>query len=151
MRFDPFSDPDEWARDLLTGWLPGAPRTPRFLPMDLVKSGDQYTLMADLPGADPGSIDLVVDNGVLTLSASRAPSPEEEGVQWLANERFSGTYRRQVTLGEGVDPSRVRASYDDGVLTVTIPLAERAQPRKISVEAAHAPQQIAAGSGGSPP
>lgn len=144
LRFDPFSDVDALARGLMTGSIAGTQRTPRFMPLDLYKVGDHYMLIADLPGADPGSIDVNVDNGVLTLAAQRT-APPENGVQWLASERFSGTYRRQVTLGDGVDPARIAADYDNGVLRVTIPLAEQAKPRKIEVASTGHRQEITTG------
>ncbi|MFV8049468.1 MULTISPECIES: Hsp20/alpha crystallin family protein [Mycobacteriaceae] len=131
LRFDPFSDLDVLTRSLLSGDS-GSTRTPRFMPMDLCKIGDHYVLTADLPGVDPGSVDLNVDNGTLTISAHRT-ARSEESVQWLANERFFGSYRRQLSLGEGIDTSAISATYENGVLTVTIPLAERARPRKIEV------------------
>lgn len=132
LRFDPFGDVDALARGLMTGSLAGSQRTPRFMPLDLYKVDDHYMLIADLPGADPGSIDVDVDNGVLTLSAQRS-APSDSGVQWLTSERFSGTYRRQLTLGDGIDSSGISATYDNGVLSVTIPLAEQAKPRKIAI------------------
>ena len=131
LRFDPFSDLDVLTRGLLTSQT-GSNRTPRFMPMDLCKIDDYYLLTADLPGVDPGSVDVDVDGGTLTISAHRT-ARSDNGVQWLANERFSGTYRRQLSLGEGVDASAISATYENGVLTVTIPLAERAKPRKIDV------------------
>ena len=143
---DPFSMVDDWARGLLTGESVAGRRAPRFMPIDVYKVDDHYSLIADLPGVDPGSIDLNVDNGVLTLSAHRN-ALSDEGVQWLANERFAGTYRRQITLGEGVDPAKISAAYDNGVLTVTIPVAERAKPRKVAIEhSGDGRQEITAGS-----
>jgi HSP20 family protein len=108
------------------------------MPMDLCKIDDHYVLTADLPGVDPGSVDVNVDNGTLTISARRT-ARSDESVQWLANERFFGSYRRQLSLGEGVDSDKISATYENGVLTVTIPLSERAKPRKIDV--AHASDQ----------
>ncbi|MBN3510348.1 Hsp20/alpha crystallin family protein [Mycolicibacterium nivoides] len=131
LRFDPFSDLDVLTRSLLSGDS-GSTRTPRFMPMDLCKIGDHYVLTADLPGIDPGSVDVNVDNGTLTISAHRT-ARTEESVQWLANERFFGSYRRQLSLGDGIDTSAISATYENGVLTVTIPVAERARPRKIEV------------------
>jgi HSP20 family protein len=131
LRFDPFSDLDAWTRGLLTSQT-GSNRTPRFMPMDLCKIDDHYLLTADLPGVDPGSVDVNVDNGNLTISAHRT-ARSDDGVQWLANERFFGSYRRQLALGEGIDASAISATYENGVLTVTIPLAELAKPRKIDV------------------
>ena len=131
LRFDPFSDLDALTRGLLNSQT-GSTRTPRFMPMDLCKIDDHYLLTADLPGIDPGSVDVDVDSGTLTISAHRT-ARSEDAVQWLANERFFGTYRRQLSLGEGIDATAISATYENGVLTVTIPIAERAKPRKIEV------------------
>ena len=140
LRFDPFSDFDALVRDLLTGQA-GSGRRPRFMPMDLCKIGDHYVLTADLPGVDPGSIDVSVDNGTLTVLAHRT-ARTEESVQWLAAERFFGDYRRHLSLGEGIDASAITATYDNGVLTVTIPLAEVAKPRKIEIAHGAGPKVI---------
>ncbi|MFN8072703.1 MAG: Hsp20/alpha crystallin family protein [Mycobacterium sp.] len=131
LRFDPFSDLDAMTRGLLTSHS-GTDRSPLFMPMDLYKIDDHYVLTADLPGVDPGSVDVTVDNGTLTLTAHRS-ARSGDSVQWLANERFFGTYRRQLSLGEGVDATKIAATYENGVLTVTIPLAERAKARRIEV------------------
>ncbi|VEG57647.1 heat shock protein Hsp20 [Mycolicibacterium aurum] len=131
LRFDPFSDIDALTRGLLTSQT-GSNRTPRFMPMDLCKIDDHYVLTADLPGVDPGSVDVDVDNGTLTISAHRT-ARSDESAQWLANERFFGKYRRQLSLGEGVDTAAISATYENGVLTVTIPVAERAKPRRIEI------------------
>lgn len=131
LRFDPFSDFDALTRGLLTNQT-GSSRSPRFMPMDLCKIDDHYVLTADLPGVDPGSVDVNVDNGTLTISAHRT-ARSEESAQWLANERFFGSYRRQLSLGDGVDTAAISATYENGVLTVTIPVAEKAKPRKIEI------------------
>ncbi|GFG55814.1 heat-shock protein Hsp20 [Mycolicibacterium agri] len=135
MLSDPFSDLEALTRGLLST---GSNRAPRFMPMDLCKIDDHYVLTADLPGVDPGSVDVSVDNGMLTISAHRT-ARGDEGVQWMVNERFFGSYRRQLTLGEGIDSDRISATYENGVLTVTIPLSEKAKPRKIEV--AHGGEQ----------
>ena len=131
LRFDPFSDFDALTRQLL-GVNEGTARTPRFMPMDLFQAGDHYVLNADLPGIDPGSVDITVDNGVLTLRAQRS-LPSDEGVRWITSERFAGTFQRQVSLGEGIDAERITAVYENGVLSVTLPVAERAKPRRIEI------------------
>lgn len=131
LRFDPFRDLDAVTSGLL-GTQAGTNRSPRFMPMDLYKVDDHYVLLADLPGVDPGSIDLDVDRGTLTVTARRS-APSDDNRQWLTSERFAGTYRRQLSLGEGIDTDRISASYDNGVLSVHIPLAERAAPRKIEI------------------
>jgi HSP20 family protein len=142
LRFDPFGDLDLLTRGLLNGQS-GSNRSPRFMPMDLCKVDDHYLLTADLPGVDPGSVDLDVDGGTLTISAHRT-ARSEDSVQWLTNERFFGTYRRQLSLGEGVDASAISATYENGVLTVVIPLAERAKPRKVQIHAGKAQTPIEA-------
>jgi HSP20 family protein len=130
MSFDPFSDLDRLAGDLLQ-FRPG----PRFMPVDLYREQDQYILTADLPGVDPGSVDIDVDGQLLTIRAHRtAKTPE--GTKWLAQERPSGTYLRQFSLGEGVDSARISANYANGVLSVLIPVSEKAKPRKIQIETA---------------
>lgn len=133
LRFDPFRDLDRLTEQAL-GAQAGSARAPRFMPMDLYRSGDHYVLHADLPGIDPGSIDLSVDAGNLTIRAERSARPDES-VQWMASERFSGRYMRQLSLGDDIDASRIQATYNNGVLTVSIPVAERAKPRRIEVVA----------------
>ena len=108
-------------------------RAPRLMPVDLFRDGDSYVLTADLPGIDPASVDLDVDGQLLTIRAERhAPS---EQVKWLAHERPYGSYMRQFTLGDGVDVERITANYHNGVLSVIVPVAERAKPRKIEINA----------------
>jgi HSP20 family protein len=132
LRFDPFRDLDRLTEQLL-GTQAGTSRSPRFMPMDLYRSAESYVLLADLPGIDPGSVDVRVDNGTLTIKAERTWPQQQEGVEWITSERFTGTYLRQLALGEGIDTDGITASYDNGVLTVTIPVAERAKPRRIEI------------------
>jgi HSP20 family protein len=113
------------------------------MPMDLYRSGDHYVLHADLPGVDPGSVDVQADNGTLTIKAERTERTEE-GVQWIASERFTGTYMRQLALGDNIDAERISATYQNGVLTVTLPVAERAKARRIEVSTQAEPQTIEA-------
>jgi len=108
--------------------------TPRLMPVDLFREGDQYVLSADLPGIDPASVDLDVDGQLLTIRAERQ-APADEQVKWLTHERPHGSYMRQFTLGNGVDAEKITANYEHGVLSVIIPVAERAKPRKIQVAA----------------
>jgi HSP20 family protein len=140
LRFDPFSDLGAMTRDVLAAQS-GSSRTPRFMPMDLCKVDDHYVLTADLPGVDPGSVDVDVDNGTLTISAQRTAS-SGEAMQWLTNERFFGKFRRQLSLGDGIDTARISATYENGVLTVTIPVAERAKARKIDIVRGENPKSI---------
>jgi HSP20 family protein len=107
-------------------------RTPRLMPVDLFRDGDQYVLSADLPGIDPSTVDLDVDGQLLTIRAERR-APVQDGVKWLVSERPHGSYMRQFTLGDGVDVDRITANYEHGVLSVIVPMAERAKPRKIAI------------------
>ncbi|HEY0215842.1 MAG TPA: Hsp20/alpha crystallin family protein [Cellulomonas sp.] len=144
-RFDPFQEMDR-----LMGQVLGAQRASASMPMDLYRSGDHYVLHVDLPGADPGSIDVNVDDRTLTIRAQRT-ARTEDAVQWLAKERPVGTYARQLTVGRGLDLDSIAASYADGVLTLTIPVAEEAKPRRIEVTTGGTPATIETGAGTSAP
>jgi len=102
------------------------------MPIDLYRDGDHYVLNADLPGIDPGSVDVDIDGQLLTIRAERTPR-SDEGIKWLAHERPSGSFLRQFNLGDGIDTERISAHYDNGVLSVMIPITEKAKPRKIEV------------------
>ena len=136
---DPFRDLDRLSEQLL-GASAGSGRTPRFMPVDLYRCDDHFVVHADLPGVDPGSIDVQVDGGVLSITAQRT-ARADDAVQWISSERFSGSYRRQFTLGDGVDPEGISATYENGVVTLSIPIAERAKPRKIEIATASPGQQ----------
>ncbi len=127
MRFDPFRELDRLSQGLTGSWG----RTPA-MPMDAYRHEDQFTVQFDLPGVDPASIDLTVEKNVLTVSAERS-WPRHEGDEIVVAERPQGRFSRQLFLGEGLDADRVDARYDHGVLTVTIPVAEQAKPRKVAV------------------
>lgn len=106
---------------------------PRLMPIDLYRDGDHYVLNADLPGIDPGSVDVDVDGQLLTIRAERTPR-SADGVKWLARERSGGTFVRQLTVGAGIDTTGIAATYDNGVLSVSIPVSEAAKPRKVQVQ-----------------
>ncbi|PRY65861.1 heat shock protein Hsp20 [Glaciihabitans tibetensis] len=125
--FDPFTELDRLAGSLLS-----AQQGPKFMPVDLYRDGDRYILSADLPGIDPGSVDIDVDGQLLTIRAHRS-AQMSENVKWLSKERPYGSYLRQFSVGEGIDSSQISAHYDNGVLSVIIPVSERAKPRKIEV------------------
>lgn len=128
MTIDPFRELDRLAGSLLSGATTG----PRSMPMDLYRAGDHYVMDVDLPGVDPGSVDVDVDGSVLTIRAERTLGAPD-GVQWLTRERQPGTFVRQLTLGDGLDVERIAAHYDNGVLSVTIPVQESSKPRKIAI------------------
>jgi HSP20 family protein len=102
------------------------------MPMDLYRSGDHYVLHADLPGVDPDSVDVSVDGAILTVTAQRSERTEQD-VQWLSSERFTGGYMRRLSLGQDIDADHIAATYHNGVLTVTLPVAARAKPRRIEI------------------
>ncbi|WP_166345426.1 Hsp20/alpha crystallin family protein [Phytoactinopolyspora limicola] len=134
-RFDPFREIDRLADHVL-----GTARNAATMPLDLYRSGHHYVIHFDLPGVDPGSIDVSVENRTLTVRAQRTDRADE-GTQWLARERPTGTYARQLTLGDGLSTEEIDATYADGVLTLTVPVAEQARPRRIDVvraDTAHA-------------
>ncbi len=115
-------------------------RGPRQMPMDVYRDGDHYVLHADLPGIDPGSVDIDVDGQLLTIRAERTLT-SQEGVKWITREREAGSFPRQLRLGQGIDTEGIAASYAHGVLTVTIPVSPKAKPRKIDI-ATDAPSTI---------
>ena len=129
LNFDPFRELDRMTESLL-----GTRQGPRLMPMDLYREGDHYVLAADLPGIDPGSVDIDVDGQLLTIRAERTLGAAE-GAKWIARERMAGSFLRQLSLGQGIDVEKIAANYTNGVLSVTIPVSERAKPRKIEVAA----------------
>ncbi len=126
MHFDPFRELDR-----LTQPTFGTVR-PAIMPLDAYRQGDSFVVHFDLPGVDPASIDLTVEKNVLTVSAQRQWQPSEDQ-QVVVTERPQGSFSRQLFLGESLDSEHVEASYAAGVLTVTIPVAEQAKPRKVEI------------------
>ena len=126
-RFDPIRDLDRFFSEVT--------RTPNAttLPMDLYRDGEVFIARIDMPGVDPNSIDVDVEDRTLTVRARRESEVADKDVKWLTRERTNGTYARQLTLGNLVALDRIRADFSDGVLTLTIHVAEEARPRKISV------------------
>ncbi len=129
MRFDPFRELDRLTQETLGR----AGRSP-VMPMDAYRQGDRFVVHFDLPGVEASSIDLTVEKNVLTVSAQRRWDRSEDQ-QIVANERPQGSFSRQLFLGEGLDAEHVEAGYDNGVLTVTIPVAEQAKPRRVEITA----------------
>ena len=125
LRFDPFRELDRVSEQ---AWGRGIPS----LPMEAVRRGHDVVVTFDLPGIDPASIDLTVERDTLTVRAER-PAQRREGDEVLASERRYGTFTRQLLLGDALDTEHLEASYQRGVLTVTIPGAEQAKPRKVQV------------------
>ena len=136
MRTDPFRDLDR-----LTGAMFGTAARPTALPMDAYRENGAFVVQMEIPGVDPESIDLTVEQNVLTVHAERQPSYDNE-VERIAAERTYGTFSRQLFLGDTLDTDKLSASYDAGVLTIRIPVAEQAKPRKISISSTGSVRQI---------
>ena len=133
MRTDPFRELDRLAQQVFGSQAPGTWSRPTAMPMDAYRQGDQYVVAFDLPGVSPDAIDLDVERNVLTVKAERRPLETGEGVEFQVAERPLGVFSRQLFLGETLDADRIEAGYEAGVLTLKIPIAEQAKPRKISI------------------
>jgi len=127
VRSDPFRQFDRLAEQVY-----GTIARPAAMPMDAWRDGNEFVVEFDLPGIDPASIDLDVERNVLTVRAERRPETGPE-VELVASERPRGVFSRQVILGDALDTGGITAAYNSGVLRLTIPVAERAKPRKITV------------------
>ncbi|MET9395803.1 Hsp20/alpha crystallin family protein [Streptomyces sp. NPDC006624] len=136
MRTDPFRELDR-----LTEQVFGPTGRPSAMAMDAYRSGDDFFVHFDLPGIDPETIELDVERNVLNVRAERK-SPAPEGAERLVAERPTGTFTRQLFLGDTLDTERIDASYEAGVLTLRIPVAEQAKPRRIQITGGDARKQI---------
>jgi HSP20 family protein len=143
MRFDPFRELDRLNQEL---WSSNQRRASG-MPMDAYRKGDTFFIHFDLPGVDPSTIDLTVEKNVLTVRAERQFEWGSNGTEVLVAERPQGTYSRQLFLGETLDPDNIQANYEHGVLTLTIPVAEKAKPRRVQVSAAGGSDAITAQAG----
>ncbi|WP_347060607.1 Hsp20/alpha crystallin family protein [Blastococcus sp. HT6-30] len=132
MRYEPFGEPFR-GLDRLTSQLVSGRRTPMGMPMDVWQADDGYHVALDLPGIDPSSVEITCERNVLTIRAERR-AEYEEGHNVLLAERPQGGFTRQLQVGDALDTSKVQATYDNGVLMLTIPVAESAQPRRIEVQ-----------------
>ncbi|OZM83675.1 Hsp20/alpha crystallin family protein [Pseudonocardia sp. MH-G8] len=135
MRTDPFREIDRLAQQAF-GAASGTWSRPAAMPMDAYRHGDEFVVEFDLPGVDPTAIELSVERNVLTVRAERRPSLRDENVEMQVSERPLGVYSRQLFLGESLDTEHVHADYRAGVLTLRIPVAEKAKPRTIAVSSA---------------
>ncbi len=131
MRFDPFRDLDRLTQNL---WSADTRRVNAF-PMDAYRKGSEFLVHFDVPGIDPDSIELTVEKNVLTVSAERTRHWGEEAEEVVVSERPVGRFNRQLFLGETLDSERIEARCDNGVLTLRIPVAEAAKPRKVEISA----------------
>jgi HSP20 family protein len=130
IRTDTFRDLDRLSQQVFGAT--GTTARPALMPMDAWRDGDEFVVELDLPGVDPGSIDLDVERNILTVRAERAALSGQHDL--IAAERPRGVFSRQLVLGESLDTERVHATYESGVLSLRIPVAEKAKPRKIEIK-----------------
>jgi len=131
MRTDPFRELDRLTQQVLG--TNGTLARPSVMPMDAWRDKDTFVVEFDLPGVNPDTVDLDVERNVVTVRAERPPRATD--AELIAAERARGVFSRQLILGDNLDTEHIDASYDAGVLTLKIPVAEKAKPRKISVTA----------------
>ncbi len=129
MRTDPFRELDRLTQQVLG--TQGTMARPAAMPMDAWRDGDTFVVELDLPGVQPDSIDLDVERNVVTVRAERAS--RNDSVEMLAAERPRGVFSRQLVVGDTLDTDNITASYDAGVLSLKIPVAEKSKPRKITI------------------
>lgn len=141
MRTDPFREFDRLAQQVLGAAVPGTWSRPSPMPMDAYRSGDEFVVVFDLPGVSPEAIDLDVERNVLTVKAERRPVDVPDNVEMQVAERPLGVFSRQLFLGDTLDADQIEAQYDAGVLTLRIPIAEKAKPRKIAIASAGSDRQ----------
>jgi HSP20 family protein len=134
-RFDPFRDFERLTRSAAgsrgTGWIS----------MDAYRQGDQVVVNLDLPGVEPESVDVTVEKDTLTIKAERRWDVAE-GDRVLVSERPQGTFTRRLLLGETLDGERTGARFHNGVLTLTVPVAEQAKPRKVEITSGNGPEAV---------
>ena len=134
MRTDPFRELDRLTQQAL-----GTMARPSVMLMDAWREGDTFHVEFDLPGVSQDSIDIDVERNVVTVKAERPDRASD--AELVAAERPRGVFSRQLVLGDNLDTEHISASYDSGVLTLQIPVAEQAKPRKIEVSSRHEGQQ----------
>ncbi len=132
MRTDPFRELDRLTQQVF-GSNPGTWTRPTAMAMDAYRAGDEFVVSFDLPGVSPDAIELDVERNVLTVKAERRPVVTGEHVEMQVAERPLGVFSRQLFLGDTLDTEHINAGYDAGVLTLRIPIAEKAKPRRIAI------------------
>ncbi|MFI8341876.1 Hsp20/alpha crystallin family protein [Streptomyces sp. NPDC085639] len=140
MRTDPFREMDRIVQQL--SGTSGTWSKPSVMPMDAYREGDEYVIAFDLPGVGTEAIDIDVERNMLTVKAERRPVAKADAVKMELSERPLGVFSRQIVLADTLDTERIQADYDAGVLTLRIPIAERAKPRKVSIGAGSGRKQI---------
>jgi len=138
MRTDPFRELDRLTSQLLGNAQAGTWSRPNPMPLDAWREGEQFVVCFDLPGVAKDAIELDVEQNVLTVKAERRPVATGDKVEMQVSERPLGVFSRQLFLGETLDAEHISADYNGGVLTLRIPIAEKAKPRKIEITSAEA-------------
>lgn len=140
MRTDPFRELDR-----LTQQVFGTAARPAAMPIDAYRKDDWFYVHFDLPGVKPDDIELTVERNVLTVKAERRGATEgADGIELVASERPQGSFSRQLFLGDTLDADKLEADYDAGVLTIRLPVAEHAKPRRVEISASGQRPQISA-------
>ena len=134
MRTDPFRELDRLAQQLVGNTAPGTWSRPSGMAMDAYRAGDEFVVMFDLPGVTPDAIEVDVERNVLTVRAERRPAVHDGEVEMQIAERPLGVFSRQLFLGDNLDTEHIHADYEAGVLSLRIPVAEQAKPRRIEVQ-----------------
>ena len=140
MRTDPFRELDRLTEQLLH--TPGTWSRPSTMPMDAYREGEEYVIAFDLPGVSPDAIDIDVERNMLTVKTERRPAPKADDVEMELSERPLGVFSRQLVLADTLDTENIKADYDAGVLTLRIPIAEHAKPRKVAIGSGSAQKEI---------
>jgi HSP20 family protein len=138
MRTDPFRDLDRWVQQVAAGTT----ARPAPMPMDAYRNKDTFLVQFDLPGVEVDSIELTVEKNVLTVHAERSRPVGAEDVELVSAERPQGVFSRQLFLGDTLDSEQIEADYEAGVLTLQIPIAERAKPRRVEIKT-HSDDKVA--------
>ncbi|MFE2475246.1 Hsp20 family protein [Streptomyces sp. NPDC059389] len=139
MRTDPFRELDRMTQQRVG---PGTWSKPSVMPMDAYREGDEYVVAFDVPDVTADAIDIDVERNMLTVKAERRPTAKADNVKMELSERPLGVFSRQIMLADTLDTERIQADYEAGVLTLRIPIAERAKPRKVSISAGSGRKEI---------
>lgn len=133
MRTDPFRELDRLSQQLFGPQSPGTWSRPSPMPIDAYRAGDEFVVHFDLPGVCADAVELEVERNVLTVKAERRPVAVGDNIEMQLSERPLGVFSRQLFLGDTLDTDHISADYDAGVLTLRIPMAEKAKPRKVQI------------------
>jgi len=135
MRTDPFRDLDRFTQQIF-----GTAARPAVMPMDAWRQGDAFVVEFDLPGVAADSLDLDVERNTLTVHAERPA--RDQNKEMVASERPTGVFSRQLFLGDNLDTDKIEARYEDGVLRLSVPVAEKAKPRKVAITTSDQQKEI---------